>query len=149
MFLGGVAILLFLGCTLFLALDIADLAARIRIMLTNSRYQTNLDPIEALNLDEKLSQADDQLKLLVRTGYMLFIFMVPNPSLSMSRFKLKSTHQLALGDLVVVWRTWRLYQDNLKCVIPPTLTLVGSLSKCLVILGLLPSFHPQVQAFSS
>jgi len=67
-FLMLVAILMFLGGTIFLCLDISDLVRRMQIVLINHPGQTDLE--------EKLAQANDELKELVWVGEILFIFMV-------------------------------------------------------------------------
>ena len=62
-----VTTILFLGSTVFLSFDIADLVARMNFILIDN-------PDEAYQ--DKLAEADDRLKRLVWTGEMLFIFMV-------------------------------------------------------------------------
>jgi hypothetical protein len=58
--------LLFLGCTLFLCLDIADLAARVQYIMVDN---------PEMSIGDKLGRADERLKKLVWTGYMLFVLM--------------------------------------------------------------------------
>ncbi|KAF5392302.1 hypothetical protein D9757_001389 [Collybiopsis confluens] len=103
-----VTIILFLGSTAFLSFDIADLVARMNIILIHH-------PDEAYQA--KLDEADDRLKRLVWTGEILFIFMLP------------------LGDTVVFWRTLALFQENKKIMIIPFVTLFGSIVAALYELG--------------
>ena len=63
-----VAILMFLGGTIFLCLDVSDLVRRMQIVLINHPEQADLE--------QKLDQANNELKKLVWVGEMLFIFMV-------------------------------------------------------------------------
>ncbi|KAG6840328.1 hypothetical protein C0991_007409 [Blastosporella zonata] len=59
--------LMFLGGTIFLSLDVADLVRRIQVIMVNNPDQT---------LQDKLDQANEQLKKTVWTGEILFVFMV-------------------------------------------------------------------------
>ncbi|KAG6819766.1 hypothetical protein H0H93_008876 [Arthromyces matolae] len=58
---------MFLGGTVFLAIDVADLVRRMQIIMINNPDET---------LQEKLDRANDQLKKTVWTGETLFVFMV-------------------------------------------------------------------------
>ncbi|KAG6815475.1 hypothetical protein H0H87_001477 [Tephrocybe sp. NHM501043] len=66
-FILAVTGLMFLGGTIFLSLDVADLVRRIQVIMINNAEQT---------LQEKLDRANEQLKKTVWTGEMLFVFMV-------------------------------------------------------------------------
>lgn len=66
-FLLFVTVLMFLGGTIFICLDVSDLVRRMQIILVNNPGQS---------VKEKLDQANESLKKLVWTGEMLFIFMV-------------------------------------------------------------------------
>ncbi|KAF5376932.1 hypothetical protein D9615_007298 [Tricholomella constricta] len=103
-----VTVLMFLGGTLFLCLDVADLVRRMQIIMVNNSGQP---------LQEKLDQANEALKKLVWTGTMLFVFM------------------LILGDSVVVWRTWVIFKGSRKWVAIPMATWIGSLIAGLFELG--------------
>jgi hypothetical protein len=67
MFLLLVTVLMFLGGTIFLCLDVSDLVRRMQIIMINNPDQL---------MQEKLDEANEALKKLVWTGEMLFIFMV-------------------------------------------------------------------------
>jgi hypothetical protein len=67
-FLIAIATLLFLGATLFLSLDVADLVERMKIILIR---QANGPPLEV-----RLRLADSKLKEIVWTEELLFILMV-------------------------------------------------------------------------
>ncbi|KAF8060733.1 hypothetical protein FPV67DRAFT_1673580 [Lyophyllum atratum] len=108
LFLLLVTVLMFLGGTIFLCLDVSDLVRRMQIVLINNPEQS---------LQQKLDEANEALKKLVWTGEMLFIFM------------------LILGDSVVVWRTWAIYQDSRRWLIIPIATWLGSLIAGLFELG--------------
>ncbi|KAG6896177.1 hypothetical protein C0992_009835, partial [Termitomyces sp. T32_za158] len=103
-----VTILMFLGGTIFLAIDASDLIRRIQIIMVNNADQS---------LQKKLDRANDQLKKLTWTGEMLFIFM------------------LILGDSVVVWRTWTIYKRQRIWLLIPIGTWLGSLAAGLYELG--------------
>jgi len=107
-FLLLVTVLMFLGGTIFLCLDVSDLVRRMQIIMINNADQV---------LQVKLDQANEALKKLVWTGEMLFIFM------------------LILGDSVVVWRTWAICHDSPRWLIIPMATWVGSLIAGLFELG--------------
>ncbi|KAG6819767.1 hypothetical protein H0H93_008877 [Arthromyces matolae] len=107
-FLLVVTTLMFLGGTLFLALDVTDLVRRMQIIMIDNPDET---------LQEKLDRANDQLKKTVWTGEMLFVFM------------------LILGDSVVVWRTWTIFQGQRRWMIIPISTWLGSLTAGLYELG--------------
>ena len=64
---------MFLGGTLFLCLDVTDLVRRMQIVLLDHPDQTVLQA--------KLDQANAELKRLVWTGEILFIFMARDPVL--------------------------------------------------------------------
>ncbi|KAL0569972.1 hypothetical protein V5O48_011990 [Marasmius crinis-equi] len=112
-FLAAVVTVMFLGCSAFLAMDIADLVVRMRVV-----FVKNPDAM----LQDKEDQADAITEPLLWTGEMLFIFMAIYV-------------QLTLGDSVVVWRTWALYRDQLKVLVVPFLTLTGSFIAALYELG--------------
>ncbi|KAG6916974.1 hypothetical protein DXG01_004403 [Tephrocybe rancida] len=59
--------LMFLGGTIFLSLDVADLVKRIQVIMVNNPEES---------LQDKLDRANDQLKKTVWTGEMLFVFML-------------------------------------------------------------------------
>ncbi|ESK84981.1 hypothetical protein Moror_9202 [Moniliophthora roreri MCA 2997] len=99
---------MFIGCSGFFAMDVADLVVRLRVLFVER---------SALSLEEKLARADHLTEPLMWAGEMLFIFLLP------------------LGDCVVVWRTWALYQDQLWWLVVPVLTLVGSFATAIFELG--------------
>ncbi|GLB36834.1 hypothetical protein LshimejAT787_0311210 [Lyophyllum shimeji] len=107
-FLLLVTVLMFLGGTIFLSLDVSDLVRRMQIIMVNNPGQ---------DLQTKLDQANEALKKLVWTGEMLFVFM------------------LILGDSVVLWRTFTIYQDTRRWLIIPSATWLGSLIAGLFELG--------------
>lgn len=108
LFLAAVVTIMFLGCSCFFAMDVADLIVRLRVILVQNPEQT---------LAEKMERADNLTNPLLWTGEMLFIFL------------------LTLGDSVVVWRTWALYQDQLMYLVVPCLTLTASFVTALYELG--------------
>ncbi|KNZ74694.1 hypothetical protein J132_06329 [Termitomyces sp. J132] len=108
MFLLVVTILMFFGGTIFLSIDASDLVRRIQVIMINNPDQS---------LQVKLDRVNDQLKKLTWTGEMLFIFM------------------LILGDSVVVWRTWTIYERQRKWLLIPIGTWLGSLAAGLYELG--------------
>lgn len=63
---------MFLGGTIFLCLDVSDLVRRMQIVLINHPEQTDLQ--------QKLDQANNELKKLVWVGEILFVFMVSHGS---------------------------------------------------------------------
>ncbi|RDB27264.1 hypothetical protein Hypma_004351 [Hypsizygus marmoreus] len=107
-FLPLVTILMFFGGTIFLCLDVADLVRRMQVVLVNNPEQT---------FQQKLDEANESLKKLVWTGQMLFIFM------------------LILGDSVVVWRTWAIFQGYRMWVVIPISTWLGSVIAAIFELG--------------
>ncbi|KDQ23233.1 hypothetical protein PLEOSDRAFT_1108866 [Pleurotus ostreatus PC15] len=90
---------LFLGCTMFLIIDLSDIIYRFKIILIEGPDELFAD---------KLVAADAKLQNFVWAGEMLFIFL------------------LILGDSIVLWRTLVLYKYNLVPVFIPGLTWVGS-----------------------
>ncbi|KAL0565527.1 Sorting nexin-3 [Marasmius crinis-equi] len=115
-FLFVVGIVLFLCCTMFFIIDIADLIMRIRIVLMDTSRVGD-------NLEERFAKADKETEFLMWTGTVIFIFA------------------LSIGDSVLLWRTWALYQDQLYYVILPCLTLLGSCTAALYELGCLIHTH--------
>ncbi|KAK7031118.1 hypothetical protein VNI00_013724 [Paramarasmius palmivorus] len=107
-FLAVIAAIMFIGCSGFFAMDVADLVVRLRVIFVE---RSNLP------LEEKLARADHLTEPLMWAGQMLFIFLLP------------------LGDCVVVWRTWALYQDQLAWLVIPVLTLTGSFATAIFELG--------------
>ncbi|KAK7031131.1 hypothetical protein VNI00_013739 [Paramarasmius palmivorus] len=102
------SIMMFIGCSCFLAIDIADLVIRLQVTFAES---------PDLSLEKKLAKADCLTKPLMWIGHMLFIFLLP------------------LGGCVVVWRTWALYFEQRRWVIAPVVTLTGSFAAAFFELG--------------
>lgn len=66
-FLLFVTVLMFLGGTIFLCLDISDLVRRMQVIMVDN---------PGAPLQDKLDSADDEVKKLLWIGEMLFVFMV-------------------------------------------------------------------------
>ncbi|KAG7098117.1 hypothetical protein E1B28_000089 [Marasmius oreades] len=113
-FLAAITILLFLCSTCFFVTDIADLIIRIRILLLD-----DFDP----SFESRMAKADGVTEPLMWTGTVIFIFA------------------LSIGDSILVWRTWALYQDQLIYAALPILTLLGSFTSALFELGCLIETH--------
>ncbi|KAK1234544.1 hypothetical protein PQX77_002253 [Marasmius sp. AFHP31] len=101
-------------------MDIADLIVRIRVLLIGagttgqSGTQIAVEDLKARN-----TRADDLTEPLMWTGTLIFIFA------------------LSIGDTVLLWRTWALYQHQLWYVALPALTLLGSFVAAFFELGCL------------
>ncbi|KAL0069966.1 hypothetical protein AAF712_002863 [Marasmius tenuissimus] len=101
-------------------MDIADLIVRIRVLLIGagttgqSGTQIAVEDLKARN-----AKADDLTEPLMWTGTLIFIFA------------------LSIGDTVLLWRTWALYQHQLWYVALPALTLLGSFVAAFYELGCL------------
>jgi len=104
-----VTCLMFLGSTVFLCFDVADLLKRMEIV-----FVENSNPY---NLQIKLDDANRKIAPLFRTEIILFIFM------------------LSLGDSIVVWRTWAICVGRRKWVFLPIATLIGSAISAIFELG--------------
>ncbi|KAK2459878.1 hypothetical protein APHAL10511_008078 [Amanita phalloides] len=95
-----VTLVMFVGSSLFFALDIADIIERLKITLMDS---SNLDAFQ-----DRAALAVTKTASLAWTGEMLFVFM------------------LILGDTIVLWRTWAIYYGRRAYVLIPFLTWMGS-----------------------
>ncbi|KAF8634720.1 hypothetical protein AX15_000736 [Amanita polypyramis BW_CC] len=104
-----ITIVMFLGSSLFMAIDIADIVLRLKIILLDD---SNID-----DLQDRMNEADAKTQTLAWTGEILFVFM------------------LILGDSVVLWRTWAIYYGKRVYTILPFLTWLGSLLAGLYELG--------------
>lgn len=112
---------MFMGSSLFMAMDIADIILRFKItFLDNSSFEV---------IQDRMNQADVRTQSLAWTGEILFVFMV-RWSLLLHANNVKRGGcclKLILGDSVVLWRTWAIYCGKRIFVIIPFLTWFGSL----------------------
>ncbi|PFH48791.1 hypothetical protein AMATHDRAFT_149081 [Amanita thiersii Skay4041] len=109
-FLLGITLIMFLGSSLFFAIDITDLIIRLKTIFLADNSDLN-------GIKDRIAEADDRLKSLVWTGEILFVFM------------------LILGDSVVIWRTWALYWGNRMVLLVPALFWLGSVAAAFYELG--------------